>query len=539
MTSTPDPAHDGLGLVRVPAADLPPRGWGRAGLVAGVAGLATCQLGAELLSVRETPFEILLSAIVGLEPGETANAAVEVLATIGKPALLGGLVLLVAALFAIAGRLWRRTPWASLPVWVFLGVVALTVALVVNGLGGAQVWPTVIGFATWLMGMGLLARMLRRRDTLAEVSATSGDAAHLVHPGRRGVLGGFGLVALVGAVAGVGVAVMERRRSVVQGSRSLLRIPGVTRPEVPSGVLTSVEGLSPWQTPTDDFFVVHSALAVPAVEAKEWVLRIHGAVQNPIELTYDDLLARGMAEAWVTLGCVTNEVGGGQIGNAWWSGVPTRDLLAVARPAEGADAVVQTSVDGWTCLTPLAAMTDGRDSLLAVAMNGEPLPLEHGFPVRTVVPGLYGFTSACKWVVDWEVTSFDRATSHWVEEGWARHAPTKLSSRIEVPARGATVPAGDVAVAGYAWQQGVGVAWVEVALDGGPWQAVRLAGSAGNATWVQWTGRLTVAPGDHVLRVRAGSRKGAVQAGVPTDPFPDGATGWHEITFTVQEPDEE
>lgn len=530
MTSTPDPT-------RVADPEPSSGGWARAGLVAGIAGLATSQLTAELLSVRDTPYEVVLGAIIAITPGEAANAAVEVLATIGKPALLFAVVGLVVASFAVAGRLWRRSLWAALPVWVGLAVLDALVAVAVNGFGAAQLWPSVVALVTWLVAMGVLHRVLSMRDESAGVErATPAGELPGPLPGRRGVLAGFGLVAFVAAVAATGVTLLDRRQAVVQGSRRLLRIPGVTRPEPPSGVLSGIEGLASWQTPNDDFFVVHSALTLPALEAREWVLRIHGRVQNPVELTYDDLLARGMSEAWVTLGCVTNELGGDQVGNAWWSGVLTRDLLAVARPLEGAEAVLQTSVDGWTCLTPLEAMTDDRDSLLAVAMNGEPLPMEHGFPVRTVVPGLFGYTSACKWVVDWEVTTFDDATSDWIERGWALHAPARLSSRIDVPAQGVTVPAGDVRVAGMAWHQGVGISRVEVALDGGPWEPVTLAGSAGNATWVQWTGQVEVSEGEHVLRVRAVNRDGATQTGVPSEARPDGATGWHEVTFTAEAP---
>ena len=206
-------------------------------------------------------------------------------------------------------------------------------------------------------------------------------------------------------VAGVGRVVGTGRRH-VEETRRLLRLSGVTEPKIPQGARIGLEGIGPWQTPNDDFYLIHTAIVVPTIEPRDWRLRIHGMVDHELELTYDDLLARRRTEAWITLNCVSNEVGGDLIGNAWWSGVRVADLLRLAGVQDGADAVLQTSEDGWTCGTPLSALTDDRNAMLAVAMNGEPLPIDHGFPVRTIVPGLYGYVSACKWVVDMEVTRF-------------------------------------------------------------------------------------------------------------------------------------
>jgi hypothetical protein len=233
----------------------------------------------------------------------------------------------------------------------------------------------------------------------------------------------------------------------------------------------------------------------------------------------------------VTLCCVSNEVGGDLVGNAWWSGVRIADLLAEAGVRPGADAVLQTSDDGWTCGTPLTTLTDGRDAVLAVAMNGRPLPVEHGFPVRTVVPGLYGYVSACKWVVDMEVTRFSDFTAFWTERGWAERGPVKLASRIDVPRSGGSVAADGGRVAGVAWQQHTGIEAVEVALDGGAWQRAELARVPSVDTWAQWTSTLHTTPGQHTLRVRAISRTGEVQTGVPHGPVPNGATGWHTVRF--------
>jgi hypothetical protein len=227
-------------------------------------------------------------------------------------------------------------------------------------------------------------------------------------------------------------------------------------------------------------------------------------------------------------------VGGDLIGNAWWSGVRIADLLAEVGVSSDADAVRQTSEDGWNCGTPLAALTDDRDALLAIAMNGEPLPIEHGFPVRMVVPGLYGFVSATKWVVDLEVTRFDRFTAYWTERGWSARGPVKTQSRIEVPDDGADVPAGPLRVGGYAWAQHTGIETVEVRLDGNAWVRADLGGVPSDDTWVQWSATLDVAPGPHSLAVRATDRSGYTQTAARTDVVPDGATGWHTIEVTAE-----
>ena len=284
-------------------------------------------------------------------------------------------------------------------------------------------------------------------------------------------------------------------------------------------------------TPNDAFYRIDTALAVPAVEPETWQLRIHGLVDRELVLTYQDLVDRELTEAWITLNCVSNEVGGDLIGNAWWSGVRIADLLRAAGVQEGADAVLQTSDDGWTCGTPLSALTDERNAMLAVAMNGRPLPIEHGFPVRTIVPGLYGYVSACKWVVDLKVTRFAEIEAYWTERGWSELGPVKIASRIDVAER--------TRIAGVAWAQGTGIEGVEVSIDGGDWVPASLARVPNVDTWVQWVLAVDLEPGEHVAQVRATDRDGLVQTGEEQDPVPDGATGWHTVTFTASEPDEQ
>jgi hypothetical protein len=256
-------------------------------------------------------------------------------------------------------------------------------------------------------------------------------------------------------------------------------------------------------------------------------------VDHEITLTYDELLARPRHQMWLTLNCVSNEVGGNLISNAWWSGVLLKDLLAEAGVRSGADAVKQTSDDGWTCGTPLSALTDDRGAMLAIAMNGKPLPIDHGFPVRTLVPGLYGYVSACKWVRDIEVTTFDTFTAYWTDRGWSEMGPVKLASRIDVPNDGAHVSAGTVRAGGLAWQQNTGIRGVQVQLNGGGWQDATLSRRTLKDTWVQWVASLDVPPGDHELRVRAINDDGQVQTSVQAAPAPNGASGWHTISFSA------
>ncbi|TNM36721.1 oxidoreductase, partial [Nocardioides albidus] len=292
-------------------------------------------------------------------------------------------------------------------------------------------------------------------------------------------------------------------------------------------------GVSSWQTANEGFYLIDTAIIKPTIAPADWELRIHGMVEREIRLTYADLVRREITQDWITLNCVSNEVGGDLVGNAWWSGTRLAAILAEAGPKEGADAVLQTSEDGWTCGTPLAVLMDDRNAMLAVAMNGEPLPIEHGFPVRTIVPGLYGYVSACKWVVDMEVTRFEDITAYWTDKGWSEQGPVKIASKIEVPGDGADVPAGEVVCAGVAWLQHTGISAVEVQVDGGRWQPATLAATPNADTWVQWRLALDLPAGEHRLRVRAIDAEGRTQTGAIADVVPDGATGWHTISVTA------
>jgi DMSO/TMAO reductase YedYZ molybdopterin-dependent catalytic subunit len=502
------------------------RPWLLSGLVAGLAGLATSAAAAAALSVRETPIVAVAELVIRLTPGQVTERAIQTLSFYDKPFLLGSILALLLGGFALAGVAARRRPWVATAVFTGFAAIGACAALTSRGATPTRLVPVLVGYLTWQLTFAWLVARLAATDRVGS-EAADGDS-------RRGFLLRLGLVGAGAAVALAGGRLLGRGRQQVEKARDLLRLDGVTMPKVPLDADVSLRGVRPWRTENADFYQIHTVIAPPAIDPSTWQLRIHGMVDRELVLTYQDLMSRELAEAWITLNCVSNPVGGNLIGNAWWSGVRVADLLASAGVQEGADAVLQTSHDGWTCGTPLSALTDERDALLAVAMNGEALPIEHGFPVRMIVPGLYGFVSATKWVVDLEVTRFDEFTAYWTSRGWSAQAPVKMASRIDVPSSGDAVPAGTVRFGGSAWSQHTGISAVEVQVDGGPWQAAQLAGAPSADTWVQWAASVEVEPGQHLVRVRATDNDGLVQTGVRADVVPDGATGWHSVDFVAE-----
>ncbi len=349
---------------------------------------------------------------------------------------------------------------------------------------------------------------------------------------RRQFLALSGTVALGAVLAGVGGQALSHGRVVADRARKALRLP-VTRPQRPPHVSVGVDGVAPWVTSPASLYRVDTAFSVPQIAPEDWQLRVHGMVRRELRLDYRDLLDLGLTEHWMTLCCVSNPVGGSLVGNAWWSGVLTSKVLAEAGPRAGADAVLSRSADGWTAGTPLSTLTDGRTAMFAVAMNGKPLLPEHGFPVRMVVPGLYGYVSATKWVVDVKVTRFDDITAFWTERGWSPKGPVKTQSRIDVPDNGADIPGGPTPIAGAAWAQHRGIERVEVRIDDGPWRPAELGAAPNRDTWRQWVYRWDASPGDHTLQVRATDGSGVTQTGHEQGVLPDGATGWDRIGVTV------
>ncbi|MGW5436452.1 molybdopterin-dependent oxidoreductase [Nocardia asteroides] len=365
--------------------------------------------------------------------------------------------------------------------------------------------------------------------------ATSTAAADTASTGRRRVLGGIAATGVFAIGAGLAGRLLGGARTDVSAERATVALPRPVAPlpALPAEADLRVPGLTPFLTPNSEFYRIDTALIVPQLSTDAWELRIHGLVAREIRLTWDDLARRTPVERLVTLACVSNPVNGDLIGNARWLGYRLDELLAEAGPLPEADMVLSRSTDGWTAGTPLTALTDGRDALLAVGMNGEPLPLRHGYPARLVVPGLYGYVSATKWVTELEVTRFDRATAYWTRRGWSALGPIKTGTRIDTPRGRGRIPQGRTTIAGVAWAQHRGITGVEVQIDDGPWRPARLSTEVTVDTWRQWVYDWAATSGQHTIRARALDETGTPQTAVQQDVVPDGATGYPTLTLQV------
>jgi len=489
--------------------------YGVAGVVAGVVGIGVSVGVAWLTDATTNPVVAVASEVRDRTPGHLAINLVHLVGHADKPLLVGGTTVILLALCWVAGVMSRRSAALGMAVVLVLGVIGTLAVLAQAHAGAAGLASALIGLLAWLVVHRMLTGSAQEYD----------ESRRTLVVGAAGSLVAAGVVVLGGRLLGHG-------RAAVEAARSHLKL-NLARGVEPATADLGVDGIVPWRTSGGSFYQVAAEIGPPAIEPSDWSLRIHGMVDRELTFTYDDIVARAQQGGWVTLCCVSNEVGGDLVGNAYWTGVLARSLLAEAGVHPGADAVKQTSYDGWTCGTPIEALTDDRLALVAVGMNGEPLPIDHGFPVRMVVPGLYGYVSATKWLVDLEVTTFDRFTAYWTERGWAEKGPVKTESRIDVPRDGQHVSAGELAVGGVAWAQHTGIEKVEFQVDGGPWQAARLGGVPDNDTWVQWAGKASVDKGSHEVRVRATDKSGYTQTAVRRGLLPDGATGWHTVRFTA------
>ena len=505
------------------------------GLVAAAAFLGIAEFGALLLGGAGSPLVAVGSAVIDLAPAGAKNLMVALFGTGDKVALFVLMTVLVAAISAGAGVLERARPPFGALVFAVGGVLALIAVSTRSGSGTFDGAPTVFGVAAAVITLRLLLRRLRRWEAAAAVPSASPRPASAER--RTFLVWGVGTAAVavvVGTASRVGSSAMQA----VAAARRAVRLPAAATPApaVPGGASLDVDGITPYVTPNADFYRIDTALRVPSIDPADWSLRIHGAVEHEVTLTWDELLALPLEEHMATLSCVSNEVGGDLIGNALWLGYPIRELLARAKPTGDADMVLSRSIDGFTAGTPLDVLQDeGTDALLAIGMNGEPLPTEHGFPARMVVPGLFGYVSATKWVTEMEVTRFADAQGYWTPRGWSERGPVKLESRIDTPRNGTTVTVGEqVAIAGVAWQPHTGVKAVQVRVGGGAWQQAELAESVSADTWRQWVLRWTPTAGSHRIEVRAVSADGEVQTSVERPPAPNGATGWATVTVDAK-----
>lgn len=501
------------------------------GVVAAAGGLGASELLSGLFHQRVSPLVAVSESIIGLTPGSVVEFVISIVGRSDKPLLISLTLVGLAVVSAAAGVLALRSRVAAQVVFVAMGIVLVAAV-------HARLMPSTLTYVPAVIGVVIAMVALAWLTPFASVAAqathptTASARPRRQQPARRDFLLLAGSAALIAVVAGGAGRVFAQGRAAVEAARGKLRLP-ISKPTPPPGVDLGVPGIVPFVTPQASFYRIDTALAEPQILPTDWRLTIHGMVEHEITVTYRDLLARGLTEAWLTLCCVSNVVGGSLISNARWSGVRIADVLKDAGVHVDADAVLATSSDGWTCGTPLGALTDDRNAMFAVAMNGEPLTPEHGFPVRMVVPGLYGYVSACKWVTDLNVTRFDDFSAFWTQRGWSAQGPVKTESRIDVPQNGQSVPAGDVAIGGVAWAQHTGISKVEVHVDDGPWQVAKLGSDPSVDTWRQWVHIWHARPGTHRIQVRATDADGRTQTPVVADVLPNGATGWHTITVHV------
>lgn len=522
-------------------------GRGRAaliGMVAASAGLGAGELAAGLVGSWPSPVEAVGDRFIDATPAWLKDLAIGWFGTGHRRALTIAMLLVVTVL-AAAATTWAR--YRPRRIALAGGIAALIASVVVLSAPDVDasvtldvVIPVVLAaavaviVATRLLRVALVpgpsgAGIDRPADRIEHSSPETSPRAESTTRSRRAFLVTTGAVLAAGvATAGLGRALGGRFSNAAQRAAVVLAPPWRRRPPVPPD--PAVAGISPLITPTGDFFRIDTAFTVPRIDPGDWRLRIHGLVEREIVMTYDELMAREQIEADITLACVSNEVGGDLVGTARWQGVRLDTLLAEAGIEPGADQVLGRSSDGFTAGFPVAVL-DGRDAIVALAMNGEILPNRHGFPARLVVPGLYGYVSATKWLAEIELTRFDLVEGYWISRGWSREGPVKLQSRIDTP-RG-TVDAGPVAVAGVAWAPATGIAAVEVQIDDGPWRPATLGGDLGIDSWRQWWISWDATPGRHRIRCRAIDTSGAVQTEQRTPVAPDGATGWHTRTVTV------
>ncbi|CAN5895043.1 sulfite oxidase [soil metagenome] len=520
---------------------------GLAGLLGAGAALATILVLALAEPERPSVLEAVQNRFVDNFAASLKDLAIALFGTNDKIALeLGTLVICLALGAALGAGFGRRVgvlggayvAFAALGIWsaandALTSTALATVSVAVAAPVGVAV-TAMLSFRWDQLATADAARTLAVTEVAEVAEATAGADAPAAGFGRRRILVEGPLLAL-GLAAVLAVGRGARSSLTAAASAVTGRLPGATSTvDVPTDQPFDAEGLSSFLTDNDDFYRIDTALRVPVVDPDTWTLRITGMVDRELELTFDELLARDLVDVPVTIACVSNPVGGDLIGTAAWRGIPLAELLDEAGVQDGATQLMGESVDGFTAGFPIEAATDGRDTLLAVGMNGELLPREHGYPARLIVPGLYGYVSATKWISEIRVTTFEAEEGYWVPRGWARDGPVKVQSRVDVPASGASVAAGSQPVAGVAWAPTRGIEAVEVRIDEGPWQEAALGRVASADTWVQWRYDWDAPPGEHRIEVRATTADGEVQTGVPADPAPDGAAGHHAVNCRVE-----
>jgi DMSO/TMAO reductase YedYZ molybdopterin-dependent catalytic subunit len=507
-----------------------------AGGLAAAAALAAGHLAGALTAETRSPVVAVGEGVIERVPVPVERFAIETFGSNDKLVLVVGITAVCVLLGAVLGVALRRRPvWAGAGIAGF-GLVGVLAALDRGvDLGPAlvpSVVAAVVGFATIV---GLLRLAPDRRPARSEIEMPTERPKDGLRSRRAFLLASGAVLAGTALLRTAGSAAAGRFSAAA--SRAGITLPRAIRPlaPAPATVDAGVAGIAPFFTPNRDFYRVDTALVVPQVPAESWRLRIHGLVDRPTTLTYAELVDHGLVEADITLTCVSNTVGGKLVGNARWLGLPLRELLDEVGVSPDADQIVGRSVDGWTCGFPVAAAYD-RNALVAVGMNGEPLPIEHGFPARLVTPGLYGYVSAAKWLTEIELSRFDAFDQYWVRRGWDAEAPIKTMTRVDTPQSLSQVATGPVTIGGVAWAQTRGIDRVEVRIDDGPWETARLADALGLDTWRQWTLPWDATPGRHTITARATDGTGELQTDQRAEPFPNGASGWQSLLVTVEQP---
>ena len=498
-----------------------------AGLAAGALGVGLSELLAGILPGAPSLLLAIGSLVIALQPAGAKQLVVDLFGDADKAALNLAVLLVALLIGAGLGLLARRSRRVAYAGYGLVGLLAFVAAIRD---------PLVeIPFAALGSGGAVVVSVLALRWLLDRATPRPAPPAQMLDFGRRRFLGGALTVAGAAATSGLlGRVLLEGRASAAQEVPPIPE-PGSTAAPLPASASLDVEGITPIVMPNDRFYRIDTSLFTPRLDAASWRLTVNGMVDRPFSLTYPELLALPLVERYVTIACVSNEVGGRLVGNALWRGARLRDILDRAGVRPGATQVVGRSYDGWTAGFPTAWLDDPeREALVAVAMNGEPLPPAHGFPARLIVPGLYGYVSATKWLTNIELTRLGDFDAYWVPLGWAKEAPILTQSRIDVPGRAASLDPGTVPVAGVAWAPDRGITRVELAVDDGAWQEADLSTPISDATWVQWLYRWDATPGEHRLSVRATDGTGEVQTDRVTEPAPDGARGHHTISVHVR-----
>jgi DMSO/TMAO reductase YedYZ molybdopterin-dependent catalytic subunit len=515
-----------------------------AGLAAALVAIAAGEVFAGLVPGAPSLVVAVGDLVIALQPPGAKDLVVGLFGGNDKAVLqlviVGAALLIAAGAGVIARRRFERGAWA----FVIAGGLALVASMAVAGgvadpilALAAAALAVAAGLVTlrWLLTLAARAAA-RAADAIpaGETTPVEVTAASAAWARRRFLIASAATVGSAAVAGLVGRDLGERRAAEEVVIASRLPAALEPAPAIEADQELAVAGITPLVVPTEDFYRIDTALVVPRVDVTTWRLEVRGMVDRPLELTYDELLELPLVEQHITIACVSNPVGGHLVGNARWTGVPLRELLEMAGVQDGATQIVGRSVDWFTAGFPTSwALEPGREALVAVGMNGEPLPARHGFPARLVVPGLYGYVSATKWLATIELTTREAVDGYWIPLGWAKDAPILTQSRIDVPRTGAALAAGPVDVAGVAWAPDRGIAGVEIRLDDGPWQAARTTRPISGATWVQWAFAWDATPGRHAIEVRAIDGSGEVQTDRETDPAPDGARGHHRIRVSV------